>query len=111
MQDAVADLLHKQVTLTLRLHELNKVTVAALPGAAAGAGFSMALACDLQVASSNAFVTTKINLNQGMDQTLRQSLVLEAEHLIASIRDPEAREAISAFMEKRKPTFHGEKPG
>jgi enoyl-CoA hydratase/carnithine racemase len=188
-QDAVADLVHKQVTLTLRLHELNKVTVAALPGAAAGAGFSVALACDLRVASSNAFVTTafrriglsgdygaswflprliglakakelfynsdrigaeeglrlgifnrtfphesfqqdafayaariangptntlgrmKINLNRGMDQTLRQSLVLEAEHLIASIRDPEAREAISAFMEKRKPTFHGERPG
>jgi hypothetical protein len=28
-----ADLVHKQVTLTLRLHELNKITVVALPGA------------------------------------------------------------------------------
>jgi enoyl-CoA hydratase/carnithine racemase len=187
-QDAIADLVNKQVTLTLRLHELNKITVAALPGAAAGAGFSVALACDLRIASSNAFVTTafrniglsgdygaswflprliglakakelfytsdrigaeeclrlgifnrtfpqesfqqdafayasriangptntlgrmKINLNQGTEQTLRESLVLEAEHLIASIGDPEAREAIHAFIEKRKPTFHGEKP-
>jgi enoyl-CoA hydratase/carnithine racemase len=185
-QDTVAELVHKQVTLTLRLHELNKVTVAALPGAAAGAGFSIALACDLRIASSNAFVTTafrniglsgdygaswflprliglarakelfygadrieadegerlgifnkvfpqesfrddalayaariangptntmarmKINLNAGMDQSLRDSLVLEAEHLLASIRDPEAREAISAFMEKRAPSFHGD---
>ena len=32
-QDAVAGLVHKQATLTLRLHELNKVTLAALPTA------------------------------------------------------------------------------
>ena len=186
-QDAVADLMHKQLTLTLRLHELNKVTLAALPGAAAGAGFSIALACDLRVASSNAFVTTafrniglsgdygaswflprliglarakelfynadrigsdegerlgifnkvfpqesffddafayaariangptntlarmKINLNAGSDQSLRESLQLEAEHMLASIKDPEAKEAISAFMEKRAPSFHKNK--
>jgi enoyl-CoA hydratase/carnithine racemase len=185
-QDAMAGLVHKQVTLTLRLHELKKVTVAALPGAAAGAGFSIALACDLRVVSSNAFVTTafrniglsgdygaswflprliglakakelfysadrigadeglrlgifnrvfpqesfrddalayavgiangptntlgrmKINLNAGMDQSLRDSLVLEAEHVVASFKDPEAREAISAFMEKRAPSFHAD---
>lgn len=183
-QDRVAELVHKQVTLTLRLHELNKITVAALPGAAAGAGLSIALACDLRVASSNAFITTafrniglsgdyggswflprliglakakelyytadrvnaeeglrlgifnrvfpedsfredafayarnvargptntlgrmKINLNRGMDQSLRDSLVLEAEHLIASGGDAESREAIRAFMEKRSPEFH-----
>lgn len=40
-------------------------------------------------------------------QSLRDSLVLEAEHMLASFRDPEAREAISAFMEKRAPSFHG----
>ena len=183
-QDAVADLVQKQVALTQRLHELNKVTLAALPGAAAGAGFSIALACDLRIASSNAFVTTafrniglsgdygaswllprliglakakelfysadrvgageaqklgifnkvfpeesfrddalayaariangptnalarmKMNLNAGVDQSLRDSLVLEAENMMASIRDPEAKEAISAFMDKRAPSFH-----
>ena len=182
--DAAADLVHKQVTLTLRLHELNKVTVAALPGAAAGAGFSIALACDLRVASSNAFVTTafrniglsgdygaswflprliglakakelfycadrigaeegqmlgifnavfpqssfredalayakriasgptntlarmKLNLNAGIQQSLRDTLVLEAQHMLASFKDPEAKEAIAAFMEKRSPSFH-----
>lgn len=183
-KDRIAELTHKQETLTLRIHELAKVTVAALPGAAAGAGLSIALACDLRVASSNAFVTTafrniglsgdyggswflprliglakakelyytadrinaeegarlgifnkvfpqetfrqdafayaariangptnalgrmKINLNRGMDQSLRESLLLEAQHLIASSGDAESREAISAFMAKRTPEFH-----
>lgn len=188
-QDLVEELVHKEVTLTLRLHELDKITVAALPGAAAGAGFSIALACDLRVASSNAFVTTafkniglsgdygaswflprliglakakelyytsrrigaeegarlgifnevfpeesfredafayaaaiangptrtfgrmKINLNRGMDQSLRDSLVLEAEHLIASGLDSESKEAIEAFLAKRAPVFHNESDG
>lgn len=40
------------------LHRLEKPVVAALPGAAAGAGFSLALACDLRIAAESAFVTT-----------------------------------------------------
>ena len=47
----------------------------------------------------------KINLNRGMDQSLRDSLVLEATHLIESAGTAESREAISAFMEKRPPKF------
>jgi|TARA_B100002003_G_scaffold181900_1_gene170040 enoyl-CoA hydratase/carnithine racemase len=183
-KDLIAELTHKQVTLTLRIHELAKVTIAALPGAAAGAGLSIALACDLRVASSKAFVTTafrniglsgdyggswflprliglakakelyytadrvdaeegarlgifnkvfpedtfredalayaariangptnalgrmKINLNRGINQSLRESLVLEAQHLIGSAGNNESKEAISAFMEKRMPEFH-----
>ena len=184
-QERIDELVHKQMTLTHRLHTLSKITVAALPGAAAGAGLSIALACDLRIAADNAFVTTafrniglsgdygaswflprliglakakelfygasrvgaeeglriglfnavfpqarfreealryatalaegptrtlgrmKVNLNTGMDQSLADSLALEARHLIASGADPEAREAISAFMEKRPPKFHG----
>ena len=182
--ERIAELVHKQATLTLRIHELSKVTVAALPGVAAGAGLSIALACDLRVASDNAFVTTafrniglsgdygaswflprliglakarelfytadriyaeeaerlgifnrvypeasfredalafaagiangpthalgrmKINLNTGMDQSLRDSLVLEAEHLVGVRDNKESAEAIRAFMEKRPPVFH-----
>jgi enoyl-CoA hydratase/carnithine racemase len=40
------------------LHRLEKPTLAALPGPAAGAGFSLALACDLRIAAEGAFVTT-----------------------------------------------------
>jgi enoyl-CoA hydratase/carnithine racemase len=40
------------------LHRLEKPTVAALPGPAAGAGFALALACDLRVMAESAFATT-----------------------------------------------------
>lgn len=57
-QDGVRELQRKQETLTLRLFDLSKPTIAALPGPAAGAGFSIALACDLRLAAQSAFVTT-----------------------------------------------------
>lgn len=182
--ERIAELIHKQATLTLRIHELSKVSIAALPGVAAGAGLSIALACDLRVAGDKAFVTTafrniglsgdygaswflprliglakarelfytadriyaeeaqrlgifnrvypqesftqdamafaigiangptnalgrmKINLNSGMDQSLRESLVLEAKHLVGVTDNTESAEAIRAFMEKRSPRFH-----
>ena len=40
------------------LHEMGTPTVAALPGAAAGAGLGLALACDLRIAADTAVVTT-----------------------------------------------------
>ena len=36
------------------LHQMPKPTLAVIPGAAAGAGLSMALACDLRIASNDA---------------------------------------------------------
>ena len=182
--ERIESLFVKQRTLTQRIHELDKITIAALPGAAAGAGLSIALACDLRIASSNAFVTTafanvglsgdygaswflprivglskakemfytsdrisaeecerlgifnklfptdtfrddaqayaaklsngpinalarmKKNLNSALDQELQDSLLLEARHLVESMDDPESKEAIAAFMEKRRPNFN-----
>lgn len=40
------------------LHEMPKPTLAVIPGPAAGAGLSLALACDLRVATTNAKLTT-----------------------------------------------------
>ena len=57
-QEAVDELVQRQETLTLRLHELAKPTIAALPGPAAGAGLSIALACDMRIMADSAFVTT-----------------------------------------------------
>jgi enoyl-CoA hydratase/carnithine racemase len=57
-QERIDQLTHAQRALTQRLYEHPKITIAALPGAAAGAGLSIALACDLRVASENAFITT-----------------------------------------------------
>lgn len=44
--------------LSRMLHEMPKPTLAVIPGAAAGAGLSMALACDLRIAANEAKLTT-----------------------------------------------------
>lgn len=56
-EDAVANL-RGGMEASRWLHEMPKPTIAALPGAAAGAGLSMALACDLRIAAQGAKLTT-----------------------------------------------------
>jgi 2-(1,2-epoxy-1,2-dihydrophenyl)acetyl-CoA isomerase len=185
LEDAVRRLQHGQETLTLRLFDLAKPTIAALPGAAAGAGMSIALACDLRIAAKTAFVTSafaniglsgdyggswlltqlvgvarakelyytgrrvgadeglalgifnevvaddelmarartlaesiaagppialrymKENLNRAVAADLRSALALEADRMVRCTRTEDHREAVQAFIGKRKPVFHG----
>jgi len=185
IDDAIRNLQQGQETLTLRLFDLSKPTIAALPGAAAGAGMSIALACDLRIAARSAFITTafaniglsgdyggswlltrlvgvsrakelyytsrrvgadeglalgmfneivddaeltartqalaraiaagppialrymKENLNRAVGADLRTALAMEADRMVRCTRTDDHKEAVQAFLGKRKPTFQG----
>jgi len=185
VDDAIEDLRVRQVALTGALYDLPKPTLAALPGAAAGAGLSIALACDLRIAAESAFITTgfaniglagdygasffltqlvgtakarelffsaervdaqtclklgivnrvvpdaelretalawahelasgptvafrymKENLDRALRTDLHTCLAYEAEGIVATARTEDHREAVRAFIEKRRPSFKG----
>lgn len=50
--------LRARMEVSLMLHEMPKPTLAVIPGPAAGAGLSLALACDLRIAADDAKLTT-----------------------------------------------------
>ena len=49
---------YQQRAISGALYSMTKPTLASLPGAAAGAGLSIALACDLRIMASTAIMTT-----------------------------------------------------
>ena len=81
--DPVEDLTARQQALTGALYALPQPTIAALPGPAAGAGLSIALACDLRIMADSAFVTTGF-ANVGLSGDYGASFFLT--HLVGTAR-------------------------
>jgi 2-(1,2-epoxy-1,2-dihydrophenyl)acetyl-CoA isomerase len=57
-EDRVADLRRRQAEVSLALHTFPKPVLGSIPGPAAGAGLSIALACDVRIMAEDAFLTT-----------------------------------------------------
>ena len=90
---------HHQVAGAIRA--MRKPSVAALPGAAAGAGMAIALACDIRIAAANAFLTTayaRIGLSGDYGIAWLLSRVVgpgRARHLMLTADRVEAEEALA----------------
>ena len=113
MAARVRELTHRQETLTLRLYELAKPTIAALPGPAAGAGLSIALACDLRIMADSAFVTTAF-ANIGLSGDYGGSWLLArlagpaiAKELYMTARRVPAEECLALGIANRVVPFDG----
>jgi enoyl-CoA hydratase/carnithine racemase len=76
-EERVIDLQERQRTLTGALRAIRKPTIAALPGAAAGASLSIALACDIRIAAESAFVSTAY-MRVGLSGDLRHRVAFDA---------------------------------
>ena len=65
-----------------------------------------AWAADIANGPATALSLIKKNINRGAFQGLRESLVMEAEHMMIAHQRPDSAEAVRAFMEKRTPNLH-----
>ncbi|MGB7301658.1 MAG: enoyl-CoA hydratase [Burkholderiaceae bacterium] len=73
--------LRSRMEVSRLLHEMPKPTMAVIPGPAAGAGFSLALACDMRIAAAEAKLTTAF-ANVGLTGDFGGSYFLT--HLVGS---------------------------
>ena len=72
--------LRRRMEVSRWLHDMPKITIAAIPGAAAGAGLSIALACDFRIAARGAKITTafaKVGLSGDFGGTYFLSQLVE----------------------------------
>ena len=56
--EEAAHALRQSMEVSRWLHDMPKITIASIPGAAAGAGLSIALSCDFRIAAKGAKITT-----------------------------------------------------
>jgi 2-(1,2-epoxy-1,2-dihydrophenyl)acetyl-CoA isomerase len=68
---------------------------------------AFALARTLAQGPSQAFAGMKDNLDHALGMTLLDSMDQEAEYMVRSARTTDHKEAVRAFIEKRKPVFTG----
>lgn len=68
---------------------------------------SMKLAHHLASMPTTAYALTKAALNVSLDQDLAHQLELEASLQARAYRTDDAREALSAFAQRRTPSFKG----
>lgn len=69
---------------------------------------AMKIAKYLSEMPTKGFALTKKVLNQSMNNTLETQLDLEEKYQIECGHSHDYKEGVSAFLEKRKPTFTGE---
>ena len=67
----------------------------------------MALARRLAAGPAVAYRYMKENLNRAVGTDLRSALAFEADRMVRCTRTEDHREAVQAFIGKRKPTFQG----
>jgi enoyl-CoA hydratase/carnithine racemase len=68
---------------------------------------ALALATELAAMPAPGVRLIKRALNDGYDTTLAAGLAVEREAAIEALAQPEAREGLAAFLERRPPRFHG----
>ena len=68
---------------------------------------ALALAARLAEMPAPGLRLIKRCLADGLDVTLEEGLAIEREAAIEALAQPEAREGLTAFLEKRAPRFHG----